>query len=171
MKHLTRDQEAAIRERAAAGLSRRAIALEFGVSHTTIGKVLAAAPPAPLPQHMAPPPPAAPVTASDAPALVVVRELLAEARAGFANATACSNSIEAQRYARTAAGLTPVLARLERDERDDADMLHLSRADVSNAMATVRERVAAIVARGELRCADCSRALSVEWGTGPREAL
>ena len=168
---LTRDEESAIRDRAAAGLSSRAIAREFNVSHTTIGKVLAAAtPPATLPDHMAPPLTPAPVAASDAPALVVVRELLAEARAGFANAAAIGNSAEAQRFGRTAAGLTPVLARLEREQREDADVLRLSRSDIDAAMRGVRERVAAILARGELRCADCSRALSVRFGTGERGA-
>jgi hypothetical protein len=79
---------------------------------------------------------------------------------------AVGNSAEAQRCTRTAAGLTPVLARLERDQRDDADVLRLDRGDIEKAMRGVRERVAAILARGELRCADCSRALSVRFGTG-----
>lgn len=171
---LTREQEAEIRSRAAKGESNRALARAFNVSHTTVAKVVAAAPapppppPPPLPSHMATPP-AMPPSAPDAPALTIVRELLSEARAQFAEATSFGRSADAQRYARTAAGLTPVLARLEREENEGSSEFRCPRAELEKARASIASRRAAIVARlalGGIRCCDCDRALSVSQGLG-----
>jgi hypothetical protein len=167
---LTREQEAEIRSRASAGESNRALARAFDVSHTTIAKVVAAAPAAttlpPLPSHMASPP-AMPPSAPDAPALTIVRELLSEARAQFAEATSCGRSADAQRYARTAAGLTPVLARLEREESEGSNEFRCARVELDQARASIAARRAAVASRS-MQCADCSRALSVSQGLGTR---
>lgn len=153
---------------AAEGLSARAIARLVGSTHPTVAKVLASPPPPEaVPSHMAPPaPPAMPGTdAPDAPALQVVRELLAEARNQFALASAVGNSADAQRYARTAAGLTPVLARLEREERDGDGATRISRTEIDNARKAVRARVAAATAHGAV-CSECARRLTVAIALG-----
>jgi hypothetical protein len=101
---------------------------------------------------------------------VVVRELLAEARAQFAAASASGDSASAQRYARTAAGLTPVLARLEREDREVDGAVRISPAEAAKTRDAMFERIKAITNRSELRCASCDRKLSVYWGTGLTEA-
>jgi hypothetical protein len=156
----------------AEGLSNRAIGRALNSNHVTIAKVLAeGAPASPLPAHMQPAhaPLAPPEAPDDAPALQVVRELLSEARRQFAHATAVGNSTEAQRYARTASGLMPVLARLERDERDDDGAIRISRVELEKARASVRARYAALRSR-PLQCATCARALSVSMGLGTAES-
>jgi hypothetical protein len=152
------------------GLSTRAIARVVGTSHTTVARVLREPPPPPaeLPAHMAPSAPLViplDASSSDAPALVVVRELLAEARAQFAAASACGDSASAQRYARTAAGLTPVLARLEREDREVDGAVRISPGDAAKTRDAMFERIKSICNR-PLLCAKCSRELSVFWGTG-----
>lgn len=156
------------------GLSTRAIARVVGSSHTTVARMLRepAPPPAELPAHMRPLEPLAipPGTQSpEAPALVVVRELLAEARAQFAAASACGDSAGAQRYARTASGLMPVLARLEREDRDVDGAVRISPAEAAKTRDAMLSRIKAICNR-PLLCAKCSRELSVFWGTGLSEA-
>ena len=160
---------------AAEGLTNRAIGRALGSNHTTVAKVLAnPAPlkaPAPLPAHMSPPPALAmaPLDTPDAPALQVVRELLAQAREQFARATQAGDSNGAQRYARTAAGLTPVLARLERAEQDASDAIVVSRAECERIEESLTERIKGVCNR-PLLCSKCSRELSVSWGTGKTEA-
>jgi hypothetical protein len=155
---------------AAEGLSQRAIGRALDSNHVTVAKILREPPPPPpeaMPAHCAPrPPPATPGTDSpDAPALQVVRELLAEARNQFAVASASGDSASAQRYARTAAGLTPVLARLEREDREVDGAVRISPAEAAKIQDSLTERIRAIINR-PLVCSTCSRALSVFWGTG-----
>lgn len=159
----------------AEGLSNRAIGRALESNHTRVAAVLAEGPPpTELPEHMRPPQPltiAAPIPGEpDAPALVVVRELLAEARAQFAAASASGDSASAQRYARTAAGLTPVLARLEREDREVDGAVRISPAEAAKIQDSMFERIKAITNRPGLRCAECDRKLSVYWGTGLTEA-
>ena len=166
---MTADERRRIHALAAEGLSARAIARAVSSSHPTIAKVLAepAPPPAIDPEHMRPP--ITPEAPDDgAPALQVVRELLAEARHQFAISTSLGDSGAAQRYARTAAGLTPVLARLEREFREDDGSIRVTAADIAAANERLNERLAAICAR-PLHCAECSRALSVSWGMGDEQ--
>lgn len=152
------------------GLSNRAIGRALDSNHTRVAAILRepAPPPADLPAHMRPATTtaAAPNPAElDAPALQVVRELLAEARAQFAAASARGDSASAQRYARTAAGLTPVLARLEREDRDEDGAVRISQAEAAKIQDSLTERIQAICNR-PLLCPKCSRELSVFWGTG-----
>lgn len=159
---------------AAEGMSNRAIARALDTNHTRVAAILREGPPpAEMPAHMRPPQPltiAAPNPAElDAPALQVVRELLAEARAQFAAASACGDSASAQRYARTAAGLTPVLARLEREDREVDGAVRISPAEAAKTRESVIERIKAICNR-PLLCSKCSRELSVFFGTGLSEA-
>lgn len=156
------------------GLSTRAIARVVGSSHTTVARMLREPPPpAEVPAHMRPlePPPRSAGTGEpDAPALQVVRELLAEARAQFATASACGDSAGAQRYARTASGLMPVLARLEREDREVDGAVRISPAEAAKIQDSLLERIKAITNRPGLRCAKCDRELSVYFGTGLTEA-
>lgn len=153
------------------GLSNRAIGRALDSNHTRVAAILREPPPPPaeLPAHMRPAQPATMAALnpaeSDAPALQVVRELLAEARAQFTAATASGDSASAQRYARTAAGLTPVLARLEREDREDDGAVRISLAEAAKIQDSMNERIKAVCNR-PLLCAKCSRELSVFWGTG-----
>jgi hypothetical protein len=67
------------------------------------------------------------------------------------------------RASKAAAELMPVIARLEKGVAEDADVLRVSRAEITQAMAGVRGRVEAMCAR-PLLCADCGRKLSLMWG-------
>lgn len=157
----------------AEGLSNRAIGRALESNHTRVAAVLAEGPPpAELPAHMRPAQPltiAAPspaAAASETPdALTTVRELLAEARAQFAAASASGDSANAGRYARTASGLMPVLARLEREDREVDGAVRITPAEAAKTRDSLTERIKAICNR-TLLCSKCSRELSVFWGTG-----
>jgi hypothetical protein len=74
------------------------------------------------------------------------------------------NHRAAQQYLSNAAKLVPAIARLEGRALEDDGALHISRAEVDQARDVVRERLTAIAARGELRCADCARKLTISFG-------
>jgi hypothetical protein len=74
------------------------------------------------------------------------------------------NHTAAQRYMRDAANLSAVIARLEKIAAEDDGALHIPRAEIDQARDVVRERFAAIAARGDLRCADCARKLTISFG-------
>jgi transposase-like protein len=74
------------------------------------------------------------------------------------------NHRAAQQYLSNAAKLVPAIARLEDRALEDDGALHISRAEVDQARDVVRERFAAIAARGKLRCADCARKLTISFG-------
>jgi hypothetical protein len=73
------------------------------------------------------------------------------------------NHTAAQRALRDASGMSLLIARLERDARTDAEILRLSVSDLEADTAAARELLAAICER-PLLCANCSRALSADWG-------
>lgn len=167
--------EAEILRMAGEGVSHREIARRLGnVSRTTVARVVKRhaerKPAAAIAErarkvraHMAPPDPIAPPSAVDAsaPAIDQVRALMADARAQLDAATAIGDSITAQRCTRNSAALASVLARLERIEHADSDVLRISRAQIDEAIAGVYARVEAMLDR-PLVCAKCSRELSVE---------
>lgn len=160
---MTSADESKIRDLAAAGVSMREIARQVGYSRTTVAKVLAKPE---IPAHMQPPAAPDPSTfATETPAIDTVRELLRDARSQVATASAVGDSQLAQRHTRNAAALASVLARLERVEATDSDVLRISRAEIKEIDESLRERIAAIVSR-PLLCEHCSRELSVSWGTG-----
>lgn len=154
---------------AATGSSHREIAERIGVSHVTVGKYLRGAGVSRNAGGRAEVPPPAETPApdpSEAPpaAIEIVRELISKSRAEFRSATELGNANAARHFARTAAGLMPVLARLEREQNQDEHVLRIPRTEIAEAMGSVREKLAAIASR-PLLCAHCSRQLSVEWGT------
>lgn len=167
---MTDPQKAEIRRLAAEGQSHRKIAEKVGVSHVTVGKVLKEPLPNALSQHLrnrppaTPPPEASEEPADDAPALVQVRYLVSEAREQIRKANAIGDSQLAQRQVRNAAYLSNVLARLEKVEAADSDLLRFSKREIDQAMASLLERVRAVCDR-PLLCAECSRQLSVDLGT------
>lgn len=123
-----------------------------------------APPPAPIPDHMAPP---APVEAVEVGHDMVagVRAMMNRALQRSAAAEAAGNYAAAQRDSRDASAMAIVLARLTRSEAEDKDILRISRSEVSAIEDSLRDRISAILSR-PLLCAECSRALSISWGTG-----
>lgn len=119
-----------------------------------------------VPAHMAPPeaPDMPPIDPTDL--LGSVRALLVDQHRQMGELRNAANPRGAQAAAANMAKVALLLKQLEGAERADAETLHIGRAGIEAAMRGVRERVAAILGRGELRCADCGRALSVKWGTG-----
>jgi len=150
----------------AAGLSLRKIAGQMRLSHTSIRKVLAS--PAPPPVEL---PPAQAVADDDAPddnapALQQAQYLLAQARADLRRAQAVGDSQLAQRQTRNCAALMTVLARLEREQSDDGSIT-ISPGDFAAACADLEAKAKAYAERGGvIRCADCNRILSIQWGLG-----
>lgn len=125
--------------------------------------VIPSAPP-PIPDHMAPPPPVDAVEVGH-DMVTGVRAMMNRALQRSAAAEAAGNYASAQRDSRDAAAMAVVLARLTRSEAEDRDVLRISRAEVAQIEEGLRERIAAVLSR-PLLCEDCSRALSVSWGTG-----
>lgn len=169
----------------AVGVSLRDAAQTAGVSEGAVrqwikkGKRLPSgtvAPPAfpsapPIPDHMAPPTPAEPAVEVGNDMVAGVRAMMNRALQRSAAAEAAGNFSSAQRDSRDAAAMATVLARLTRSEAEDRDVIRVTAVDIAAADADLTARLAAHIERGGvLRCADCSRALSVAWGLGPDEA-
>jgi transposase-like protein len=89
-----------------------------------------------------------------------VRAMQRTMRESARASTALGNTTAAQRYMRDAAQLVPVIARLERLAHDGADAVHITRAEIEKARSAWRVRVKALLERGPLLCAECSRRLS-----------
>ncbi len=121
----------------------------------------------PIPEHMRPAAPVAvtPISTADPIAMVeqMIRELHAQIQAdkavGMRGSAVSSSLATLQKWTQT-------LKQLRKDAQADADTLHFSRQQIDAARVKIRERQEAIASRGELRCAECSRRLSVQFGTG-----
>jgi hypothetical protein len=159
----------------AAGVSLREAGKVAGVTEGTIRvwikKYKDAPPPsspAPIgiPSHMAPPPPPPPVVAVSDDITKTVQAMLERTLERSRNAETAGNHTAAQREGRDAAALVTVLARVKAEGADDANSVRISKADVAKIAESVRERMAAICNR-PLLCSECSRELSIRWGTGP----
>jgi hypothetical protein len=149
------------------GRSLRDVGEQFGVAPTTIMRWVKAAEPAPTiaerAEDIAPAPAEPPPEDEDT--LDMVRRMQRDMRASAEAAKADGNHTAAQRFMRDAAGLVPVIARLEKVAADDSDVLRISRAEIEDVMSATRERVKTLLAR-PLLCAHCSRKLSIQYGTG-----
>lgn len=170
----TDERKTLVLEALATGASLRDVAEACGVSHVTVSRWAKAAnvavTPAPKGRPIEPRPEPAPADAAEeddtpegADTLELTRSMLRRALRLARTSEAAGNMSAAQRAQRDAAGLAVVVARLERDANEHADVLRISRSEIDAAMANVYARVEAIVAR-PLLCADCSRKLSVEFG-------
>lgn len=156
-------------EAIASGASTRDVAAMAGVSYMTISrwaKAAGVAPANPAPPPRAhrptksePPTPVAPPPA-DMPTIDRVRSTITKLHAVADAAAAVGNHKAAQQSHRDAGAQMLLLARLEKLETKDSDVIRVSRADVSDAMSSVRARVQAMAAR-PLLCAHCSKELSI----------
>jgi transcriptional regulator with XRE-family HTH domain len=163
-----------------AGVSLRDVARVAGVSPTTVMRweaSAAAAPPAPAPDVMArakalvagapapdPEPDADPAPPEDdalAYARWQRRRILREGE----RAALAGNHAANQKAQRDAVAMSTLIARLEKASENDADVIRVTRGEVDQAMAGVREKVRAVLDR-PLLCAACSRALNVDIAEG-----
>lgn len=163
------------------GCSYRDAAETLGVTAPTIQRWVKAAkqepppsappPPAALPEHMRPPPiiVTQPLDVTDP--VAAIRQLIQEQHAAIQADRAASNPRGAASNAATLERLMKTLKQLEAGEKRDAEVFSCSRAELALAEQTIEARIAALAARGEIRCCDCSRALSVEWGLGGSATL
>lgn len=148
-----------------------------GVSRMTVSrwrKAARTAPPdAPPYAGFAPPlPPAPPVDERPPPEpmpdvsdpIAFMRRMLSDAMKRASENAATGNNQQATREAKVATDMAAILARLEKGAIEERDVLRLSRPEIAEAMAGVLARVQIMLSRGQLLCAECSRALSVSWG-------
>jgi hypothetical protein len=168
-----------------AGCSHSEIARALGVTSRTIGRWLtelkptaAASAPAPeapppppiaeMPAHMRSPepPPFKPVDPSDT--IGLIKQLIAEQHAQIhADKAAGLRGTPVSSAVATLEKLTKTLKQLEEAERKGGDAITVSAADYAAACADLESKVRAYAERGGvLRCADCNRALSIQWGLG-----
>jgi hypothetical protein len=84
-----------------------------------------------------------------------------------ARCEAKGNYSAAQRAARDGASLSPVIARLTRDRRDEGDTFRISKAEIEQAKESLLSKYQAMFAeRPQLLCAKCNRELSVHFSRG-----
>lgn len=88
------------------------------------------------------------------------RDMLSTAKA----AKGVGNMKAAQAALASAGLLANTIARIAKTEAEGADVIRVPRSTFLDAQDTVRARLAVSLSRGEMRCPDCSRALSAEWG-------
>lgn len=121
--------------------------------------------PVAVPDHMAPAPdvPVVPLTFTDPIALV--RQLIAEQHAAIQTDRGSGNTRGAASNAATLERLVKSLKQMEAHAVADADKIVISTAELAQAEAMIEARIAALAVRGPIRCAECSRELSVAWGT------
>jgi transposase-like protein len=100
--------------------------------------------------------------------LAATRRMLRNAQELAAQAQREGNFTAAQRAMRDAAELMRLVARLEKIETADEDVLRISRAEIAQARESVFARLETLRARG-LRCPQCDRELSIEWGNSHAE--
>lgn len=90
----------------------------------------------------------------------IVTALLHEARRDAARHAKVGNASAASRSQRTAAMLAPVVARLAKDQRSEDGGFFITRAEVDQTRAELKDRIARVLER-PLLCAHCNRQLSV----------
>ena len=96
-------------------------------------------------------------------ALGLVRSLMADARRDYTRAAKSYDAGNATKFARIAAQLTPVLARLEKATAEEGDVIRLPRDQIEAKRKELRDKMRQLCADLP-RCADCGRALRVSWG-------
>lgn len=96
-------------------------------------------------------------------AIELTRALIAAALERARRAEATGHFEAAASFQRQATLLMPQLKMLEKGERDAGDRVEYSAAEIKEAEASVRARIAAYLDR-PLLCQGCGRALSAKWG-------
>lgn len=171
------------RELVAMGASLREAASTLGVSAPTIKRWLdapapaeplpapssAPPPPADLPAHMKPPeaPPIVPLDTSDPRRMV--EQLIGDIYSMIQSNRASGDTRQMGSLAATVSKLSVTMRQLDAQAQSAADGITVSAAEVARIEASLAERIKAICNR-PLLCAECSRELSVFWGTGLTEA-
>jgi transposase-like protein len=164
------------RELVAMGASLREAARTLGVSAPTIKRWLeeapASAPPpasAALPAHMKPPevPAITPLDTSDPRKMV--EQLIGDIYSMIQHNRASGDTRQMGSLAATVSKLSVTMRQLNEAAQSAADGITVSAAEVARIEASLAERIKAICNR-PLLCSECSRELSVFWGTGLTEA-
>ncbi len=115
-------------------------------------------PPAP------PPPPRKPTEKDDRTTLEQARSAWKRAQDLADSAEASGNFQAAQRAMRDAMSYMLIIARLEKEAAATGDDVRIPRAEVDGLRKRVLGQIAAACER-PLLCAECSRRLSIDWGT------
>jgi hypothetical protein len=164
------------RELVAMGASLREAAQTLGVSAPTIKRWIeseptasAPPPPAALPAHMQPPaaPPLVPLDTSDPRKMV--EQLIGDIYSMIQSNRASGDTRQMGSLAATVSKLSVTMRQLNEAAQSAADGITVSAAECARIEASLTERIRAICNR-PLLCAECSRELSVFWGTGMTEA-
>jgi hypothetical protein len=162
---LSPEAAAAAREAYSAGSTALELATALGVSLRTIQRALAATP---RTSPAAPPPASHDDDAFEAlpegwDAEDYVRQSAEDARRSAHAARASGDLRAAGRYARDAAGLASVLARLERQRADTREVVTFTRQELEDGARLVQERLKALeadrIANGGFVCVKCGEAL------------
>jgi AcrR family transcriptional regulator len=167
------EYKAAVIEAHAKGATTREIAKAVGVSHMTVARWIKDADVKPTIAARAAKIEAAAADAPDVPADVVLPERAPEklrvqidhAWAMVEVAKRAGDYKSSAQFSKLAAELTNSLLRAERGEVEDADAIRISRREIDEKRAEIMATVKAICDR-PLLCAQCSRQLSVDYGTG-----
>jgi hypothetical protein len=170
------------RELVAMGASLREAGHTLGVSAPTIKRWIesepaerpASAPPPPpppvaLPAHMKPPEvtPIVPLDTSDPRRMV--EQLIGDIYSMIQHNRASGDTRQMGSLAATVSKLSVTMRQLNEAAQSAADGVTVSAAEVARIEASLAERIRAVCNR-PLLCSECSRELSVFWGTGLTEA-
>lgn len=164
------------RELIALGASLREAAQTLGVSAPTIKRWIEeppaespAPPPAALPAHMQPPeaPAIVPLDTSDPRRMV--EQLIGDIYSMIQSNRASGDTRQMGSLAATVSKLSVTMRQLDAQAQAAADGITVTAAECARIEASLAERIKAICNR-PLLCAECSRELSVFWGTGLTEA-
>jgi hypothetical protein len=164
------------RELVAMGASLREAAHTLGVSAPTIKRWIeteapapASIPPATLPAHMKPPEAVAIVPLDTSDPRRMVEQLIGDIYSMIQANRASGDTRQMGSLAATVSKLSVTMRQLDAAAQASADGITVSAAEVARIEASLAERIKAICNR-PLLCAECSRELSVFWGTGLTEA-
>jgi hypothetical protein len=161
-KRTDAERQQAVNDRRA-GTSYRDLASRYGVTEGAVRKWVKSAPadPAPPPASLPPPEPPRFELPRDADALTRARLLQERYFALAENAERDGNHTAASRALRDAGAQALLIARLEKGAQQNADLIQMPRAEIDAAIASVRQRLAAL---GDvpLTCSACGRAMRVQ---------
>jgi transposase-like protein len=106
----------------------------------------------------------------DQSSLDLLRRLSNQTQRRLRAAEAAGNHTVVQRMGRDLASMANTIARLERLEHADREVIPLTREQLIEAKSRVISLVTALASR-PLHCADCARKLSVSWGREGRAQI
>ncbi len=161
------------------GASLREAAHTLGVSAPTIKRWIdeppaamlapSSIPPAALPAHMKPPEAVAIVPLDTSDPRRMVEQLIGDIYAMIQTNRASGDTRQMGSLAATVSKLSVTMRQLNEAAQASADGITVSAAECARIEVSLAERIRAITNR-PLLCAECSRELSVFWGTGLTEA-